>query len=217
MDNKSQILDLPPTPATYSKFNKAQFILFIIMTLVSFATIGVLYYQNSQLKQEILQIETKLTPIPKSITSIPTTDLTLRWETYRNEKFKYEITYPKGLLSNRLYFDPFNGDVKSETPINQSDDICFNVEGPGVDTCLEVKSQSFDSKLTELKTYYPIEQSITNENINHISWTHFVGRSEDPPFRTSVYITEKNGFLYAITFVIEDTSEKMMSSFKFLD
>ena len=145
------------------------------------------------------------------------TDLTLRWETYENEKYKYEITYPKGLLSDRLYGAPSNADPRSEIPTNQSDNVCFRVEGPGTDTCIQVLSQSLNSKLGELKTSLPLEQKVSNKSISGIEWTLFIGTPDTLTHRTSysIFMTEKNDLLYAIAFVVKETSDEMMSSFKF--
>ncbi len=70
MDEENQtVANLIPPPVNNIKPNKTQFILFIILVLASFATIGILYYQNTQLKKQLLLNNQAI--VPKAETSPP--------------------------------------------------------------------------------------------------------------------------------------------------
>lgn len=65
--------------------------LLVILLALALALAGYLFYQNMQLKSQIMKLQTVSSPSPT-----PTLDPTADWKTYINEKYGFNFKYPDG-------------------------------------------------------------------------------------------------------------------------
>lgn len=85
----------PATPEplpTSVKPNKKPMIVMGVVTILSLLVSGYLYYQNTQLKQQISQVQ--VTPSPAVVTPSPTANPTANWKTYTSEILSFSVKYP---------------------------------------------------------------------------------------------------------------------------
>lgn len=114
--------------------SKKYIILFptVILLIISATLNGILFYQNLQLKKQLVQNIPSQSPSPELQTLLPTPDPTADWISYINTKYNYSFRYPSGFIletslpgiapkttpdENSKYFDLMGGKLNPDENI----------------------------------------------------------------------------------------------------
>jgi len=167
MENEEQV--------TLEKSNKVQFVLFVILAVVAVAAIGVVYYQNLQLKKELAMQnspKTVVSPIPK-ITGDTKPSTALKPESYtENTTIANQKRYVSPKLGiSFLYLSAYGGEIFNVKEVENKIYVYTNLgsgdykEGQYVEVFPKEKTSSLAEALKSrfLKGYSAEDCKVTGE------------------------------------------------------
>ncbi len=227
-----------PTP-TRTKPSQLPLIIMTILTILSLALSGYLFYQNNQLKYKISQIETA--PVQTAPSPSPTSDLMENWEKYTSNTYNYEIKYLKNIFRGELFVSNNGKDINITNELNKK--LLELDRVTGLQLYLGIREDK-----TEMGDYNPswqkhyedlnlleigqennsvkkIDEDVISGNKVGIFSYSYGGGSDPQVFRLFSFI-EKNEKLYEIGIVafnkneiISNTSlfHQILSTFKFTE